>query len=156
MRRLAIVILGLGFIALPGMMMQPALSLQVTTGEGIPVLCSRVTPGTPVTLEFTHSMYGGYVREIYRVDADGELERERVVTEYAAAAEYYATDGRTSRVDDGYEVSGPPFVTRDLIVRVDDRGDHWLTIGQSRYHLAEMLPGSTRVHINGALDSSCP
>jgi hypothetical protein len=162
MRRLVLIVLGLGVIALPGVMMQPALSLQVMTGDGVTLICSRVTPGTPITLQFTHSMYGGFVQEMYRIDEDGKLVRERFVTGNAAAAEYYATDGRTSHVEDGYEVAGEPFVTDNLIVRVDDRGDHWLTIGEARYHLAAMLPGSTQIHIHGGrtsgpeLQSPCP
>lgn len=162
MRRLVVILLGLGLIALPGVMMQPALTVQVTTGDGAPVLCTRVTDKTPVMLEFTHSMYGGFVRELYHVNDHGELERQQVITELAAAAEYYATDGQTSRIEAGYEVLGPPFTTNDLIVRVDARGDHWLTVGRARYHLAKMLPGSTQIHIHGGRisapgpGSSCP
>lgn len=149
MKAAFITILGLSLLAVPGLMLQPALTLQVTAGTGYDVICSPVAPGTPVVLEFTHSMYGGFVQEHYRINDEGILERQQVITENAAAAEYYATDGQTRRIVGGFEVMGGTLVTDDLIIRVDDRGDHWLTVGPARYHLAEMLPGSAQIHIHG-------
>lgn len=160
MRRAAVIILILGLITLPVFLLQPALTLRVATADGIQVICSRVAPGTAVTLEFTHSMYGGSVRETYQVGDDGDLERRQIVTENAAAAEYYATDGRTRRVEGGHEVLGAPFTTDELMVRVDDRGDHRLMIGSTSHRLTETLPDSTQVRIGvertrPAMLSSC-
>ncbi len=150
----------LGLIILPALLLQPVLMLRVTTAEGATVICSRVAPGTAITLEFTHSMYGGFVRETYRVSHDGTLERERIVTKNAAAAEYYASDGRTRHVTGGYEVLAAPFTADDLVVRVDDRGNHKLSINSTSYRLTETLPESTQVRIHvermqPAMLSSC-
>ena len=160
MRRRAVIVLVLGLVALPAFLLQPALMLRVTTASGATVVCSRVTPGTAITLEFTHSMYGGFVRETYGVSHDGTLERERIVTANSAAAEYYASDGRTRHVEGGYEVLAAPFITDNLVVRVDDRGDHKLSIDSTSYRLTETLPEPTQVRIHvertrPAMLSSC-
>lgn len=148
-RRAAAVILALVLVALPGMLLQsgPGLVVSATTGDGQAVVCARVSPDALITLTFTHSMFGGDVREMYRVDADGVLIRERVVTDNAAAAEYYATDGRTEQRADGYEVISAPFSTSDLVIRVDQRGNHQLTIGQTTWNLADTLSEPTQVRI---------
>ena len=91
-------------------LLQPVSLLRVETGDGELVICARVDADTPVTLTFTHSMFGGFVRETYTVD-DERLVRQQIVTENAAAAEYYATDGRVASVPDGYEVLAGPFST---------------------------------------------
>lgn len=148
MRSLALTVLCcIGLVSLPGIALQPVFALEVVTGEGAVVACVPAPAGTPVTLSFTHSMFGGFVRESYVVTPDGALQRQRVVTEHASAAEYYATDGRIQKTPQGFEVLAGPFITGDLVVRVDQRGNHRLTVGTSRYHLARMLPGSTQVHI---------
>ncbi len=147
MRRVAGVIIVTVLLALPGMLLQPALAVTLITGDGDQLICARVETGARVELQFTHSMYGGYVRESYRVDSDGTLSRQRIITENAAAAEYYATDGRTRRTNDGWEVLAPPFETRELVIRVDERGDHRLTIDGTSYHLADRLTAPTQVRI---------
>lgn len=150
----------LGLIILPAFLLQPALLLRVTTADGGTVICSRVAPGTAITLEFTHSMYGGFVRETYGMSHDGMLERERIVTANAAAAEYYASDGRTRHVEGGHEVLAATFITDELVVRVNDRGNHKLSINSTSYRLTETLPESTQVRIHvermqPAILSSC-
>lgn len=147
MRRRAVIVLVLGLVALPAFLLQPALMLRVTTADGTKVICSRVVPGTAIILEFTHSMYGGFVRETYRIGDDGDLERQRIVTANAAAAEYYASDGRTRHIEGGYEVLGAPFTTDNLVVRVDDRGGHRLIVGATSHRLVEILPESTQIRI---------
>lgn len=160
MRRLAVIMLTLSLVTLPGLLLQPVLVLRVTTGHGTSVICARSRAGTMIGIEYTHSMYGGFVRETYRLTQHATLIRQQFLTENAAAAEYYGTDGQTMRVATGYEVLAPPFTTDELVIRVDQRGDHWLTVGDSRYHLAQLLPGSTQVHIAGertsAWRASCP
>lgn len=146
MRAPLVVITAVLALALPGIALQPALTLTATTDGGARLACARVSPGDALTLAFTHSMYGGDVRETYRVD-DGRLARKRMVTDNAAAAEYYAWDGRVTRTDEGYEVIGPAFVTDDLVIRVDARGDHRLTAGGRTWRLADAVPGPTQVRI---------
>lgn len=101
-----------------------------------------------VQLQFTHSMYGGYVRESWRVTPARQLDRVRFVTENAAAAEYYATDGSSFRAEDGFVVPGEPLLQSELIVRVNSRGNHWLTVDDESIHLAEELQASTQVRIS--------
>lgn len=143
---LAIVAMG---VMLAASLFQPATWLQVTTGDGTQLACARVDEDTPIALTFTHSMFGGFVTERYRLRADGMLERQRMVTEHAAAAEYYATDGRIRPVDEGYEVLASPLVTDHLAIRVDARGDHRLEIGNATYALYDQLGASTRVTLEG-------
>ena len=126
-------------------LIQPVTWVQATTDDGTRLACARVDADTPITLVFTHSMYGGFVAEDYQLRADGVLERQRMTTENAAAAEYYATDGQVRAGDDGYEVIAPPFSTDALAIRVDARGDHRLTIGARTWALYDMLGASTRV-----------
>lgn len=147
MRLVSLAGLIVGLVALTGLFAQPATVVRAVTGEGVVLVCERATPGTIVELTFTHSMYGGFVRETYRVAPDARLARERIVAERAAAAEYYATDGRTQRVDDGHEVIVPPYSTGSLVIRVDARGDHWLTVAATDYHLAGMLDDPTQVRL---------
>lgn len=126
-------------------LIHPVAWVQAITDDGTPLACARVDANTPITLAFTHSMYGGFVAEDYRLRADGMLERQRMTTENAAAAEYYATDGQVRADPDGYEVIASPFATDALAIRVDARGDHQLTVGTRTWSLYDLLGASTRV-----------
>ena len=134
-------------------LLQPVSWVRVVTAEGTLVACARVDVDTPIALTFTHSMFGGFVTERYRLDADGMLERQAMVTENAAAAEYYATDGRIRPVAGGYEVVTPPFATDRLVIRVDARGDHRLTVGGVTLRLYDQLGASTQVTLEGRRSS---
>lgn len=142
-----------GLLAIGAMLaaslLQPVTWLRVVTDDGTLLACARVDEETPITLAFTHSMFGGYVREVYHLRPDAQLERQRMVTEHAAAAEYYATDGRIRHTAEGYEVLASPFATDRLVVRVDARGDHRLTIGDVTHPLYEGLQASTAVILEG-------
>lgn len=135
-------------LALPGILLQPGRLVSVTTDDGRVLVCRRITPDERITLTFTHSMFGGDVRETYRADAEGVLVRERIVADNAAAAEYYATDGRTERHADGYEVISAPFSTHELVIRVDDRGNHRFTVGQTTSNLANAVSQPTQVRVS--------
>jgi hypothetical protein len=130
-------------------LLQPVTWVRVVTDDGTMVACGRVDEDKPITLEFTHSMFGGFVREVYHLGPDGLLERQRMVTENAAAAEYYATDGEIRHTPEGYEVLASPFVTDRLVVRVDQRGQHRLTIGGITHPLYDQLQASTAVTLEG-------
>jgi hypothetical protein len=140
-------------LGLLGMLMaalfQAVPMLQVTTGEGTQLSCVALSPGDLVTLSFTHSMYGGFVQETYALDDDGRLARQTIVTENAAAAEYYATDGRVRQVRGGYEVLAGPFVTVELVVRVDGVGNHRLQVSDMDWPLFEILGEPAQVRISG-------
>lgn len=140
---------GAGFgVMLAMSLLQPVSWVDAVTDDGARIVCARVDAGTPITFRFTHSMYGGAVSETYRVRDDGLLERQRMVTENAAAAEYYASDGAVRTVPDGYEVIAPPFATDRLAIRVDARGNHRLTIGTAEWPLYEQLRTSVRVTLD--------
>jgi hypothetical protein len=129
--------------------LQPVALLRAETADGDLILCARLSAHTPVTLVFTHSMYGGFVAETYRLDASGRLERQRIVAERAAAAEYYATQGQVRRVEDGFEVLAGPFVADQLVVHVDQRGEYRLILGESTWKLFEMTGESTPLRFVG-------
>lgn len=129
-------------------LMQPVSLLRVETEMGELTLCTPVDAGSPVTLAFTHSMFGGFVRETYTIEGD-RLVRQQIVTENAAAAEYYATDGRIQRVPEGYEVLAGPFSTDELVVRVDAIGNHRLTAGETSWQLFEIFREPAQVRISG-------
>ena len=134
-------------VMVPSMLASPGTSLQVHTAEGTRIWCQSVHPHDTVQLQFTHSMFGGYVREDWRVTPDNNLARSRFVTENAAAAEYYATDGTSYKAADGYVVPGGPLKESELVIRVDSRGNHVLTTGDRSIHLAGELQQSTQVRV---------
>lgn len=146
---LAIVLL----VMVPALLASTSRSLQVHSSTGEFVWCVPVEPNDAVQLEFTHSMFGGYVREQWRATPNNQLQRTRFVTENAAAAEYYATDGTSFQADDGFVVPGDPLLESELIVRVNSRGNHVLTVGGQSVQLAEELPQSTQVRITVVAES---
>lgn len=155
MRKLALLIGGLALLMLPGNLTPPDMSVQVRDESGEIVICLPANPGDSVLLQFTHSMYGGYVRETWRILPNQMLERVRFATENAASAEYYATDGSSYRAEDGYVVPTDPLTQTELVVRVNARGNHILTVGDRPVNLAEAFDTSAQVRIV-AVSESCP
>ena len=134
-------------IALISLAVQPVTVLRVATHDGGTLVCRRVAPGDTVTLVFTHSMYGGEVRETWRVEGD-RLARVAIETDNAAAAEYYATDGDVERTGDGFEVIAPPLATDTLPIRIDQIGDHRLRFGDDSVSLADRVDESAGATIS--------
>ena len=147
MTRIGTLLVIVVLVMMPVMFSANARSMVVETADGDQVWCVPVDSGDTVQLQFTHSMFGGYVRENWLVTADSSLERHLFVTENAAAAEYYATDGSSFQSDDGFVVPGPPLVQRELIVRVNDRGNHVLSVNDDSMPLAKEIRESTQVRI---------
>lgn len=145
-RVLAVLIILL--LMVPVLTRSPQQYVQVRAENGDLIACIPVSTGDVVQLQFTHSMYGGYVREQWRVTPENQLNRVRFVTENAAAAEYYATDGRSYEADDGFVVPGEPLQQPELVIRVNNRGNHVLTVNGETRHLAEITQGSTQVRIS--------
>lgn len=139
----------LAAVALLGALLQPVAVLRVVTRDGEVLACRRMGRGETATLVFTHSMYGGEVRETWRVDGDA-LARVRIETDNAAAAEYYATDGETRRVAGGYEVISPPLRAEALPFRIDQIGRHRLRIGDEEISLADRVDGSVGATLSAA------
>jgi hypothetical protein len=136
-------------VAVVGMLLLPVSVARVVTADGDTLACRRLGRGDAVTLVFTHSMYGGEVRETWRVDG-GTMARQRIVTDNAAAAEYYATDGETRPVAGGYEVIAPPLRVRALPFRIDQVGRHRLRIGDGEISLADRVDGSIGATLSAA------
>lgn len=129
-------------LTVAGTLAQPVAVLTVNISDGKTLVCRRMEAGDTVTLVFTHSMYGGEVRETWRADGN-MLVRGRIVAERAAAAEYYATDGRTQRVDGGYEVIVAPLQASELPFRIDQIGNHRLRIDDEEIALTSEVSGPT-------------
>lgn len=147
MVRVGLILGAMLVVMVPFLLASPTRSVQVQTGSGELVWCGEVASGEIVQVHFTHSMFGGYVRERWLVTPNDTFRRDRFVTENAAAAEYYATDGTSYRADDGYVVPGDALVQSELVIRVDQRGNHYLTVDDETVHLAGLLPQSTQVRI---------
>lgn len=111
-----------------GAALSPGQMIAVTTADAGPLVCHPIGRDSSVTLVFTHSMYGGDVRETYVAALGDRLRRTSIITDNAAAAEYYATDGRISRIDEGYLLLRPETTFDELIFRIDDIGRHRLLI----------------------------
>lgn len=142
-------------VMVPALVSSSAQSLRVYSNTSSLVWCTSINPGDIVQLQFTHSMYGGYVREHWRVSAGNQLDRVRFVTQNAAAAEYYATDGTSYQDDDGFVVPTNPLTQPELVVRVNSRGNHVLSANEESVNLAEVLLTSTQVRI-AVEPGSCP
>lgn len=148
MVRVGVLLAVILLVMLPVLLVAQPRSLQITTSTGNRVWCVSVQPADTMQLQFTHSMFGGYVREQWSVTPGNKLERIRFVTENAAAAEYYATDGTSFRADDGFVVPGDPLVESELIVRANSRGNHVVSVNGDAVHLSDALPQSTQVRIS--------
>lgn len=155
MRKLALLIGGLVLVMLPATLSSPAYSVRVRVESGNLVFCFPAHRDSQMQLQFTHSMYGGYVRESWSITPTAKLSHERMVTENAAAAEYYATHGTSFLADDGYVVPTDALTLRELVVRVNARGNHTLTVGDESVNMAELLATSTQVRISVERES-CP
>lgn len=147
MARAGVILAALLLVMVPTLTASPTRSLHVSSESGSLIWCVPVRTNDVVQLQFTHSMFGGYVREQWQVAPGNRLQRARFVTENAAAAEYYATDGTSYRDTDGYVVPGESLQENELVIRVNDRGDHRLSIGVHTIHLAEEVPQNTQVRI---------
>ena len=144
-RRTTIAILLVAVVVLLGSAMAPVSLVYIEGPDGASLVCGRVSNSTTIALTFTHSMYGGDVTEFYLVaDGDG-LIRTMILTDNAAAAEYYAWDGAVREVDDRFEVIVPDQLFGPLAVRVDAIGNHRLGIDGKLFSLAEIVDGSARV-----------
>lgn len=102
----------------------------VVTDEtaGRTMLCRPFPAPTRVTLAFTHSMYGGEVRETYTVADGSRLRRVALTTANAAAAEYYAYVADVVRDGTRFRVDLPAAEFDEIVVRVDRVGDHRLMV----------------------------
>lgn len=111
------------------------------------ILCQRVRAGEPIVLAFTHSMYGGDVREEYVASADARLRRTAVTTANLAAAEYYAYTARVLREGDRYRLDVPEVSFGQIVVRADRVGDHRLDVGAASVDLVSRAGAGHQVRL---------
>lgn len=137
----------LATVVMFGAALSPGQMIAVTTRDGDALVCHPIGRDSSVTLVFTHSMYGGDVRETYVAEGD-RLRRTSITTANAAAAEYYATDGRISRIDDGYLLLLPEQTFDHLIFRIDDIGKHRLLIDGELVALTDGSGGSRQARLD--------
>ncbi|MBA2276919.1 MAG: DUF1850 domain-containing protein [Chloroflexia bacterium] len=128
--------LALAAILALGGALTPAPVVTLKAGTGGPNICRSVAVGETFLLVFRHSMYGGEVREEFQAE-DGRLVRTGVKTEKAAAAEYYAYDGRVEPAPDGYRVIVPPATMDEVVIRLDRIGQHRLRFNDEELALTE-------------------
>ncbi len=127
----------LATVLMLGSALSPGQIIAVTTREDSALVCRPIGRDSSVTLVFTHSMYGGEVRETYTVAPGNRLRRTSIVTDNAASAEYYATDGRIAHTDEGYRLLLPEQTFDDLVFRIDDVGRHRLVVDDESIPLTD-------------------
>jgi hypothetical protein len=110
------------------------------------VLCEPL-PADGVTLVYTHSMYGGDVRERF-VAAGRSLRRVEMTTANPAAADYYASTVSVTEVDGRFRVDTPPADYEEIVVRVDNVGHHRLIVGDETFDLLALTGQAHRVRLD--------
>lgn len=116
-------------------------------GAGGTVIVCRPFPPDGVTLVYTHSMFGGDVRERF-TPSGAMLRRVEMTTANAAAADYYAFTASVSRVGDRFLVEVPPAEYAEIVVRVDDVGRHRLVVGDETIDLLEASGQAHRIRLD--------
>lgn len=135
-------------VLLTGVLLAPVRLVRVADGDGRTLACARTGRDATITLAFTHSMYGGDVREMYRPGAGDTLRRTGIVTDNAAAAEYYAWDGQVRERDGRYEVIVPEATFATLPFRIDHIGNHRLEVDGQAWNLAAMVEEPTQAWLS--------
>lgn len=138
----------LATVVMLGATFSPVRMIAVTTAEASAIVCHPIGRDAPVTLVFTHSMYGGDVRETYVATSGDRLIRTGIVTDNAAAAEYYATDGRIVRTNAGFQLLVPERTFDHLVFRIDDIGKHRLVVDGDTIALTDGSERSQRARLD--------
>ncbi len=148
MSRTTIAIGLVAIVVMAGLAMTPVTAVTVTAEDGQAIVCMRVDRESTIALTFTHSMYGGDVTETYRLTDSATLLRTSILTGNAAAAEYYAWNGAVRVHGERFEVVVPDQEFTALPVRVDQIGQHRLTVDETSGDLAAMVDGSEGVRLS--------
>jgi hypothetical protein len=118
---------------------------DATTGTVF--VCEPLASGERFGLAYTHSMYGGEVREEYVATGDGRLRRLAMTTANAAAAEYYAHTADVVRDGERFRVDLPAAEFAALVVRVDRIGAPRLVHGDGGVDLVAIAGDDARVRL---------
>jgi|GEM_PF-1715670 len=113
---------------------RPAPAVEVRTADGRVLAQWPLVEGQVLALTFTHSMYGGDVREVYRVDAQRGLTLVEV-TAQQAALDYYALPVSTGMGE--YRTASVERPLGAIWVRADRIGRHRLAYGGQQLSLFE-------------------
>jgi hypothetical protein len=134
-------------VALLAWRLLPAETVVTATDltDGRVIVCR---PGQPMTLVFTHSMYGGDVEETFLPRQGNRLVRVKMTTANAAAAEYYAYVAPVAPEGDRFRLDVPPAVYDEVIVRVDDVGRHRLRFAGDEIDLLTQAGNRHRVQLD--------
>jgi hypothetical protein len=111
------------------------------------VICAGISSGDALSLSFTHSMFGGEVREDYVVTGDGQLRRVSMTTENAAAADYYAYTVAVIPEAGRYRIDVAPTVLPEIVIRVDHIGHHVLIVESHRLDLLTLTGDRHQVRV---------
>ncbi|OGO41677.1 MAG: hypothetical protein A2Z04_04340 [Chloroflexi bacterium RBG_16_57_9] len=140
---LALVVLaGLAFLGV-----RPAPAVEVRTADGRVLARWPLVEGQMLALTFTHSMYGGDVREVYRVDAQRDLTLVEV-TARQAALDYYALPVSTGTGE--YRTATIERPLGAIWVRADRIGQPRLAYGDRRISLVEAAGDGVAVYVGVA------
>ena len=123
---------------------QAITATDLTAGREI--VCRPLAPPDRLVLAFSHSMYGGEVREEY-VAADGRLRRVEMTTGNAASAEYYAYTADVIREGERFRVDVPAQDFAEVVVRVDRVGAPRLLVGDRGIDLLMAAGDGHRVRL---------
>jgi hypothetical protein len=126
----------------------PSLVVFDETGNQI-VLCRQLEPSEEFILAYTHSMYGGDVRETFRVTAAGTLRRIAMRTAHPAAADYYAYTADVVREGDLYRIDVPAADFAAIAVRIDEVGAPRLRFADGEIDLLAATGNQHRVVLSG-------
>jgi hypothetical protein len=118
-----------------------------------PVMCRSLDHGERVVLAFTHSMFGGDVREEYVITRQGALRRLAMLTEHPAAADYYAHTADVTRDGDMYRIDVPAAEFEEIAVRIDRVGKPRLIFGDQELDLLAATGNQHRIIIGAELSS---
>jgi hypothetical protein len=149
--RLAWLIFGIAAAAMPVLVILLWLLVPLETLElwnattGAVLRRWPVSDGTLVELEFTHSIYGGEVRETYRVSTGYGLILVQVAST-PGNIEYYALT--SYRVNpDGWAQAAVWVPLASLVMVVDEVGQPVLSVGSAHLPLMSLVPSGGVVGI---------
>ncbi len=124
----------------------PRLALEIIDGITDQVLVRYpIDNQGDLTLAYTHSMYGGRVRETFVVEGSGRLLRVDFRAARAAAAEYYAYTAPIRHEGEWYVVDIPSVELAELPVEVDGVGSPTLQVGGKEVSLLEEVGSEGRM-----------
>lgn len=118
------------------------------TREGF-LFVDPVEPGTPVVMAYMHSAMRTPIEETLLVDEDahGFILKQLRYRTYGAGLPYSADEGRFSERDGWFVLDEMNRRFPDLSIRNGVINHGSLTVGQTVYHLPELMPLGSELHL---------